>query len=118
MKKHRTYPLTPSQLRGLEAELRRERARLERSMAADAAGEVAPAGESGRSVQPSGSSDGGVGLALRGRARHRHDAVLESLRRLEDGTYGTCAACQVPIPYGRLLALPEATHCVDCRLAA
>lgn len=44
----------------------------------------------------------------------RHHAVLEALRRLEEGTYGICTVCRGTIPYGRLIVMPESDHCVGC----
>ena len=43
-----------------------------------------------------------------------------ALRRIEQGTYGTCAECEEPISIKRLNALPWARFCVSCqeRLAA
>ena len=35
-------------------------------------------------------------------------------RRLEDGSWGTCAACGTTIPPGRLEARPTALHCMSC----
>lgn len=43
------------------------------------------------------------------------DAVNGALQRMHDNDYGTCATCGEPIPYGRLLVIPETTHCVGCR---
>jgi RNA polymerase-binding transcription factor DksA len=94
--------LTRAQLRELERELRSERARLERSMTTES-GARSPT-----------SAEEGLGLALASRTRARHATLVDALRRLESGTYGTCASCQSPIPYGRLLAMPEAAHCVTC----
>ncbi|HWG57270.1 MAG TPA: TraR/DksA C4-type zinc finger protein [Gaiellaceae bacterium] len=39
--------------------------------------------------------------------------VDEALARIDEGTYGTCAACGNPIPEERLEALPWATLCID-----
>jgi DnaK suppressor protein len=36
-----------------------------------------------------------------------------ALRRLDDGTYGTCEACGHPIDDSRLAAKPEARLCLD-----
>ena len=36
-----------------------------------------------------------------------------ALRRLDEGTYGTCEACRVPIGEDRLEALPAARFCLD-----
>lgn len=43
--------------------------------------------------------------------------VEEALRRIDDGTYGTCERCAGPIEPERLAALPYATLCIaDKRL--
>ena len=34
--------------------------------------------------------------------------------RLQDGSYGLCAGCAVPIPAERLLTVPYARYCVPC----
>ena len=39
--------------------------------------------------------------------------VEHALRRLDDGTYGTCEACGKPIADGRLEAVPAARFCLD-----
>ncbi|HEX3274259.1 MAG TPA: TraR/DksA C4-type zinc finger protein [Gemmatimonadales bacterium] len=46
--------------------------------------------------------------------RARGLQLLGALQRLEAGTYGRCTACQAPIPYLRLSAIPETTVCVQC----
>lgn len=60
-----------------------------------------------------GLSEGGTSL-LDGRARVRSRTILSALARIEDGTYGTCHGCRGPIPYSRLVAIPEATTCFGC----
>jgi DnaK suppressor protein len=41
--------------------------------------------------------------------------VLNALRRIQEGTYGTCMDCGALIPEGRLEARPEASRCVKCQ---
>ena len=41
-----------------------------------------------------------------------------SLKRLDDGTYGTCGGCGQEIPPGRLEANPWASLCIDCKRKA
>ena len=41
--------------------------------------------------------------------------VLDALRRLDEGTYGTCVDCGAPLPDERLEARPEAARCVSCQ---
>ena len=43
--------------------------------------------------------------------------VAAALEKIDDGTYGTCADCEKPIPVARLDAMPSATLCVDCASA-
>ncbi len=45
-------------------------------------------------------------------------AIRAAVRRIDDGTWGVCAACGEPISEGRLTALPTATLCVDCASSA
>jgi RNA polymerase-binding protein DksA len=42
-------------------------------------------------------------------------AIEAALRRIEDGTYGTCQRCGNPIAPERLEALPYAELCIDCK---
>jgi RNA polymerase-binding protein DksA len=41
-----------------------------------------------------------------------------ALRRIEEGTYGTCASCGQEIPRERLEVYPWASLCIDCRRKA
>jgi RNA polymerase-binding protein DksA len=41
-----------------------------------------------------------------------------ALKRIEDGTYGTCVNCGQEIPHGRLEANPWASLCIDCKRRA
>ena len=43
--------------------------------------------------------------------------IDDALRRVEDGSYGTCAECRGPISEARLRALPFADLCRDCQEA-
>ena len=38
-----------------------------------------------------------------------------ALRRIDEGSFGTCRGCGRPIAEERLEALPWATLCIDCR---
>jgi len=41
--------------------------------------------------------------------------IADALRRLEQGTYGTCMECEEPISVKRLNAVPWARYCVTCQ---
>jgi RNA polymerase-binding transcription factor len=53
-------------------------------------------------------------LALRDRSRLELHRVEVALRRLDDGTYGTCESCGNPIAPERLEAIPWVGLCIDC----
>jgi DnaK suppressor protein len=42
-------------------------------------------------------------------------AVVDAVRRVDEGTYGRCVDCGSPVPEGRLEARPEAARCVQCQ---
>ena len=109
--------LTRAQLRDLEDELRSQRARLERSIATRmGADDAVPTTVS---VTRGGTqAEGGLAVALETRVFDRLEMLDSALRRLEAGTYGFCVSCHNPIPYGRLLVMPEATYCVACGAGA
>ena len=41
-----------------------------------------------------------------------------ALKRIDDGTYGTCVNCGGEIPLARLEAYPWASLCIDCKRRA
>ena len=44
--------------------------------------------------------------------------IDDALKRIDDGTYGTCVSCGQEIPHGRLEANPWASLCIDCKRRA
>jgi DnaK suppressor protein len=50
-------------------------------------------------------------------AEHILEEIEGALRRIDDGTYGTCVVCGRPIGEERLEAVPYATLCIDDRRA-
>ncbi len=47
-------------------------------------------------------------------ARSRLAGLEYALKRIDDPEFGYCIDCGEEIPLPRLLAMPQATHCVDC----
>ena len=45
----------------------------------------------------------------------RLDEISDALRRVRNGTYGTCEMCEEPIPKPRLEVFPSARYCVNCK---
>lgn len=53
-------------------------------------------------------------LALRDRSKAELERIDAALRKLDEGTYGTCESCGNPIAPERLEAIPWAPLCIDC----
>ena len=56
-----------------------------------------------------------VDYSLEENAAHVLREIDDALKRLDDGTFGTCRRCGRPISPERLEALPWAAHCIDCQ---
>jgi RNA polymerase-binding transcription factor DksA len=52
--------------------------------------------------------------ALANRALSSAREAEDALARLEDGSFGRCLECEMPIPVARLRALPTTATCVGC----
>jgi RNA polymerase-binding protein DksA len=56
-------------------------------------------------------------LSLSNNLRDLLDKVDSSMRRIKNGTYGSCERCGRPIDKARLKALPYSVLCIDCKKA-
>ncbi len=54
-------------------------------------------------------------LRIRDRERKLIAKMQEAIRRIDDGTFGTCDDCGGAISEKRLLARPVTTQCIDCK---
>ncbi|MEO8597335.1 MAG: TraR/DksA family transcriptional regulator [Candidatus Solibacter sp.] len=54
-------------------------------------------------------------VTLLNRDTQMHRRLKTALLRMEDGTYGTCLACEEPISVKRLRAVPWAELCLSCQ---
>jgi RNA polymerase-binding transcription factor len=57
---------------------------------------------------------GGLALA----AESALSEIDAALKRLEEGSYGTCESCAEPIPWQRLEVLPMTRLCIPCQYLA
>ena len=46
---------------------------------------------------------------------HLIHEIQAALGRIEDGTYGFCERCKLPMPHERLAVIPWASLCVPCQ---
>ena len=58
--------------------------------------------------------DRSLDYTLEDNEEHLLAAIDAALKRIDDGTYGTCTNCGRPIARDRLEALPWAELCIDC----
>lgn len=88
---------------------------------------VAASDEEVAGLEPPGRGDpidrataaSGARLASRlgGQEKHELDEILEALRRLASGDFGTCESCHQAIGFARLRAMPAARLCLRCQTA-
>ncbi|HSW56996.1 MAG TPA: TraR/DksA C4-type zinc finger protein [Dehalococcoidales bacterium] len=54
-------------------------------------------------------------LALESRLKSLLMEVDQALKKLDNGSYGVCEMCRLPIDPARMEALPQAIYCMACR---
>jgi len=56
-----------------------------------------------------------IDYSLEENSEHVLAAIDSALRRIAEGTFGTCERCGKAIAEARLEAMPYATKCIDCK---
>jgi len=56
-----------------------------------------------------------IDYTLEENSEHVLKAIDRALAKIEAGTFGICETCGQPIAAERLLAIPYATQCIDCK---
>ncbi|MFW6201797.1 MAG: TraR/DksA family transcriptional regulator [Gemmatimonadota bacterium] len=113
----RKAQLTEAQVTELREELEAALARLERSLdIGEAASRPVQLDQTavGRLSRIDSLQNQMMSQGLRDREQARLSAILDALRRIEEGTYGRCTDCERAIAYERLLVFPETRTCVAC----
>jgi RNA polymerase-binding transcription factor DksA len=95
-------------LRGKQRELLADLARLKSEARASGGPEVRDSTDAVMASQSSGEAMEEVTLESRTLER-----VEDALKRVADGTYGTCAICGRTIAPGRLEAIPWTPYCLE-----
>ena len=65
--------------------------------------------------QASGNNEVHIQLKLKQTDAKILQAIEDALRRIEQGTYGTCRDCGEPIAEARLNAIPWTRVCISCK---
>lgn len=55
-----------------------------------------------------------MALEQKRRQEAEYQKLRAALKRIEDGSYGTCLMCRQPIAFARLEAQPDAILCIQC----
>ncbi len=63
----------------------------------------------------SNERDRELNLLISDRDREKLLQIEDAIKRIDDGTYGTCVECESPIPKERLVIMPFARLCVNCQ---
>jgi DnaK suppressor protein len=110
-------PLAPHEREMIRDELLRSLTKLERSLKSSGAAARPRDLEQdtvGRLSRVEALQNAGFTKNLEAREKAQLEQILSALRRLEDGSYGACNGCGVPIPFERLQIFPETLACGTC----
>lgn len=114
-------PLASEQRDMIRDELLRSLTKLERSMKANGLA-VRPRDLEqdtvGRLSRVEALQSQGLTKTLAAREQAQLEQIVAALRRLEEGTYGSCNCCGGAIPMERLMIYPETLSCSVCACRA
>lgn len=80
---------------------------------ADELGDIVTAGDGNLGDTATATYEREFDQGLEEGAQQTLDAITDALRKIEDGTYGTCEVCGRQIGEDRLAAIPWARLCID-----
>ncbi|MEN8165824.1 MAG: TraR/DksA C4-type zinc finger protein [Acidobacteriota bacterium] len=109
--------LSEAQLRDLRDELKRQLAKLERSMTVtDEALKTVELDQAavGRLSRMDSLQSQGMAKGLREREAVRLASIQEAMRRMDAGTFGVCTECGSEVGFQRLVVFPESATCAIC----
>ena len=75
---------------------------------------IAPDKSLGRLTRMDAMQDKAVKEAALNQFRETLHHLEMALTKINEPTFGTCVACQSPIPIERLVLLPQSTRCASC----
>jgi RNA polymerase-binding protein DksA len=109
--------LSPSTRERIRARLETERAALSQRLVAPGRGpdEITATHGAGETEHVQIEVEWILASSLDQAAREAMEDIAEALARLDDGSYGLCSSCGIPIPLPRLEAVPTTRRCVPCQ---
>ena len=108
--------LTTEQQQQIREKIEVEIATLERELVhlSEAAKPVSPDNAIGRLSRQEAMQDQQIQLASLNASKTRLSRLQRALGCIDDEAFGLCVQCEEPIPFGRLMLMPESTTCVNC----
>lgn len=64
----------------------------------------------------SGSTELELSTAIRALVEEEVREIRDALLRVDEGEYGVCISCDLPVPDARLRVKPQAPRCVPCQV--
>jgi DnaK suppressor protein len=75
---------------------------------------IAPDVAIGRLTRMEAIGSKSINEAALNKARNKLSRLERTLRDIDDPDFGLCRECEEPIPFARLMAMPESNLCVVC----
>jgi len=75
---------------------------------------VSPDNAIGRITRMEAINSKSMNEASLAKSTHTLNKLQKSLKMIDDPDFGYCINCEEPIPYKRLLIMPETPFCVSC----
>lgn len=75
---------------------------------------IPPDNSIGRLTRMEAISSKSINEAALSRAKHTLSKLERVLKTINDSDFGLCRECEEPIPFARLMIVPETDVCVEC----
>jgi len=75
---------------------------------------IAPDDSIGRLTRMEAINSKSINEAALGKSRNKLSRLERIIRDIDDPDFDLCQACEEPIPFARLMAMPESELCVAC----
>jgi len=100
-------------LTSLRGQLEDERSRLRAQIATLDTGEGSLSYDEGFADSGQVAAEVSEAIALHNQLHEQLEEVEHALRKMDEGTYGTCERCGRPIAEARLEAMPATRYCIE-----
>ena len=75
---------------------------------------VSPDNAIGRLTRMEAINNKSINEAALAKSKHTLGELERALNNIDDPDFGFCTVCEEPIPFARLMAMPESGLCVQC----